>query len=130
MALHEPQKRHRVRSRLAGLFCLLLLSSLATWHSTGHLTSSNACFMHRNDGPFDGPARRAGGFGTLVGSTACGAMVVSRLPIVNFLPFTDLMGTLGGALAGFVCAQFHSYNTLEGRLGEFCRGTGHATAEF
>merc|ERR1712008_13269 len=135
MATHQSQKRHRVRARRAGLFCILLLSSMASWRIGGHVLSSTACFMHKNDGPFAGSARRAGGAGTLVGATACGAacggMVVSRLPVVNFLPFTDLIGTLGGALAGFVCAQFpHSYNTLEGRLGEFCRGTGHAAAEF
>mmetsp|Transcript_15302 Transcript_15302/g.45850 ORF Transcript_15302/g.45850 Transcript_15302/m.45850 type:complete len:177 (-) Transcript_15302:86-616(-) len=139
-------KLHRTRGKDRGghpLYCRscvlgrLLVLALATAVLLGPSamkgTPPRTGFTFQGEGPFESASRRAGGTRSLVGSAVVGAVaghtVVSLTPIVNLIPFTDLLGTLSGALAGAICAQLPRGHTLEGRLGDVCRSTGRATAD-
>mmetsp|Transcript_159461 Transcript_159461/g.487957 ORF Transcript_159461/g.487957 Transcript_159461/m.487957 type:complete len:191 (-) Transcript_159461:131-703(-) len=131
-----PRRAHRARERLprGRLVCLLaLLAASLRGSPTPRGAPPRTGFLFRDEGPLDGASRRAGGKGTLVGSAVVGAMAghtaVSLMPIVNLIPFTDLLGTLSGALAGALCTQLPRDQSFEGRLGDLCRCAGRATAD-
>mmetsp|Transcript_16383 Transcript_16383/g.38422 ORF Transcript_16383/g.38422 Transcript_16383/m.38422 type:complete len:161 (+) Transcript_16383:65-547(+) len=120
------------RARPAAILCLVLFAQMmpALWRGTPARTG----FLFQSESPLQTAARRAGGMKTLAGSSAVGALagigIIARLPIVNLIPFSDLAGMLGGALAGLVCTQLPRSPTMEGKLGDFCRDTGRAAGDF